>query len=81
MDSGMEEDSDMGWIGVAEEVGGGMAVAVGVEDGATNLGAIDVVVGEAIVWNDAALEKTIPHGTLPGSHHRLECYHLLHPLV
>ena len=65
---GVQEHGEAPGVGAAEEVGGGVAAAGAVEDGATDLGAGDVVDGVAVVRGDAGLEEALAERALPARH-------------
>nr|ACR36433.1 unknown [Zea mays] len=67
-DGSVEEHGEPPGARVAEEVGGGVALAAAVEDGAPDLGARDVVEGEAVVGRDAGLEQRVAERGLPRGH-------------
>lgn len=80
-DGSVEEHGEPPGARVAEEVGGGVALAAAVEDGAPDLGARDVVEGEAVVGRDAGLEQRVAERGLPRGHGGAEHERALHPAV
>lgn len=77
----MQEDSEARRISILEKIGGGVAVAGGVEDGAADLSTGNMVVREPIVRRDPSLQQSISDGRLPLPHRRLKRHLFLHPLV
>lgn len=81
MDGGAQEHGEPSRVGVPEKVGGGVPVAGRVKDGGSDLGPIEVIVGEAMLRRHAGLHQRFFQRRRPLHRPRLEGDHLLDPLV
>lgn len=77
----MEKDCNPTGVGVLQQICCSVAMAVFVKDGPTHLCPIHVVVGEAVVGQDAHLDEPISDGGLPLQDWGFEGDEPLDPLV
>lgn len=61
----MKQHPEVLWVSSGEKICSGVAEAILVEDGAADLGAVDVVVGVSIERREAGLDQSIPQCSLP----------------